>query len=251
MAHGHFVWHDLATRDPDAAMRFYLEVLPWSLSSTHETSNGSYPILNDGHKDLGGIMRMDDANWAGVPAHWSHYIEVDDLDSALASVSEHGGTVSLGPVPIPHVGRFARVADPLGAAAYLIQLDSSSPAPGGRPKTGEFCWQTLVTSDLAASSRFWSGVVGWTFETMDVHGGFTPTIVKAGEAMVADVEVHADQPSRWDGHVAVDDVEKTHAQALAAGASTRVAPMDVGQMGRMVVVTDPTGAPISFFQSLQ
>lgn len=45
------------------------------------------------------------------------YFGVADVDAAAARVKELGGAVHFGPMDIPHVGRFAAVADPRASAS--------------------------------------------------------------------------------------------------------------------------------------
>lgn len=251
MTHGHFVWHDLATRDVAKALSFYATLLGWEVDRVSETPNGSYTHLKYGGEQgatFGGAMTLS-AEWGDAPPHWGHYIEVSDLDAALATVGELGGKVEFGPLPIPDTGAFAHISSPQGVRVYLIQLDDSETPTPDYPPPQTWCWQTLVVSDLDAAKAFWSGLLGWTFSTMDMGGGTEVTVIGMGEAMVADVEVQADAHARWDGHVAVADVKAAHATAVEAGAGTILPPTALGEMGHMAVITDPTGAPLGLFQS--
>ena len=57
---------------------------------------------------------------AGVPGQWSIYFRVDDIDAALANVTELGGSVTQPAEETPY-GRLATVTDPLGATFKLVQ----------------------------------------------------------------------------------------------------------------------------------
>jgi len=49
-------------------------------------------------------------------------------------------------------------------------------------------------------------------------------------------------PPHWQPYVAVDNVDGTVARARELGASVLVEPMDVPQVGRIAVLTDPQSA---------
>jgi uncharacterized protein len=53
-----------------------------------------------------------------VPAHWSVYWHVDDVDATVARVEALGGSVTMRPETTPY-GRLAVVADPAGAQFKL------------------------------------------------------------------------------------------------------------------------------------
>ena len=54
----------------------------------------------------------------GVPAHWSIYWDVADIDASVAMVAELGGSVIDTPMDTPYE-RMASVADPSGAMFKL------------------------------------------------------------------------------------------------------------------------------------
>ena len=59
------------------------------------------------------------------------YVEVEDIDRALSSVKDAGGTVVTGKMPIPTVGWSARFRDTEGNLVGLFQTDPTVPIPGG------------------------------------------------------------------------------------------------------------------------
>lgn len=56
----------------------------------------------------------------GAPSHWASYVTVDDVDKRLEMATAAGGSVLMPPFDVPEVGRIAGIADPSGAAIYLI-----------------------------------------------------------------------------------------------------------------------------------
>ena len=115
---GAFSWCELMTTDPDAASRFYGELLGWKL----ETMNMGMPyhVVKVGDASLGGIMGMPPGAPAGMPPVWVTYVTVADVDALVKRVAALGGTVRVPPTDIPTVGRFAVIVDPQGAAINVI-----------------------------------------------------------------------------------------------------------------------------------
>jgi predicted enzyme related to lactoylglutathione lyase len=79
-----------------------------------------------------------------------------------------------------------------------------------------FVWYELMTSDVAAASAFYAGVVGWRAEDSGMPG-VDYTLLKVGGAQVAGMmptpaELKAiGAPSAWRGYLAVDDVDAVEA----------------------------------------
>jgi predicted enzyme related to lactoylglutathione lyase len=74
-----------------------------------------------GETPAGGMMRIQ-SEWGEVPPHWATYFSVDDCDATVTAAVELGAT-PVGPtMDVPHVGRFAWLADPQGAMFAVITL---------------------------------------------------------------------------------------------------------------------------------
>ena len=119
--HGMFCWNELMTRDPEAAGKFYAELVGWKPVDSGMPGM-AYTLMKVGEKDAGGMMAMPAESPAEVPSHWMSYITVDDVDAAAKKVSELGGQLMHGPMDVPNVGRFCVIQDPSGAVVSLITL---------------------------------------------------------------------------------------------------------------------------------
>ena len=76
------------------------------------------------------------------------------------------------------------------------------------PSTGRFCWHELVTTDLAAATKFYGELLDWTFRDNPSPGGGTYRMFSLGETMVGGAMVApAGVPSGWLVYVAVDDTD--------------------------------------------
>jgi predicted enzyme related to lactoylglutathione lyase len=114
---GALCWNELATRDPEAASRFFKDVL--DLDAYELDTEVPSIELRSGGRPVAGIMIMNDAWPADLPAHWMAYFQVDDTDGFAARGHELGGGVSVPPTDIPR-GRFAVLNDPEGNAFSVI-----------------------------------------------------------------------------------------------------------------------------------
>jgi uncharacterized protein len=117
------------------------------------------------------------------------------------------------------------------------------------PPVGKFVWHEQVSSDPKQAQDFYTQLFGWGTETfkpgeMDYtmisaggqsHGGF-------GKAM------EGAPPPHWLSHVQVENVEETVEQAKSAGGSLTAGPFEMGEVGRMAIIADPTGAHVSVYQ---
>lgn len=114
---GSFCWETLNAKDPEAAKKFYAEVIGWTL--------GSSPSNEERVFNAGDTMVADvETAPPNVPAHWLVHVVVDKLEDARSRAEKLGGKVLMAEIKVPSVGRMAVIADPLGAAISLFE-----PAP--------------------------------------------------------------------------------------------------------------------------
>src|SRR5919204_3927327 len=134
---GLFVWYEHLTRDVEAAIAFYSEVVGWKTQPFGD--GGDYTMWVGSQGPLGGVMTLpDEAAKMGAPPHWLAYVEVEDVDATVALTSKLGGKVCKEPADIPTVGRFAVLADPQGAAIAIFKPEHAMTIHDVS-KDGEFC----------------------------------------------------------------------------------------------------------------
>lgn len=118
-------------------------------------------------------------------------------------------------------------------------------APVGAP-----CWVDLMTSDVDRARDFYGQLLGWTSnEPSEEFGGyfmFSKDDVPVAGGMPAMPD--AGPPNIWSIHLATDDVTKVAETATANGGQVIAGPMDVADLGSMLVIIDPTGAAIGAWQ---
>jgi uncharacterized protein len=117
---GALSWNELGSPDMDGSARFYGDLFGWTTSPME----GDMPYLviatADGRSN-GGIRQPMPP---GAPPFWLVYFAVDDIDAAVATVTELGGAVLGEPTDIG-IARIAVVTDPQGGvfALYDGRLD--------------------------------------------------------------------------------------------------------------------------------
>lgn len=126
MAHGHFVWNELLTRDIEAAKTFYSSVAGWTFRPM-PMENGTYWVAEIDGKPVAGIMAMPQDLPAEVPPHWFEYLEVDDVDARLKLATETGGKILRPSFDVPDVGRLGFAMDSTGAAVGLMTPEGQRP----------------------------------------------------------------------------------------------------------------------------
>jgi uncharacterized protein len=114
---GSIGWVELATRDLGAAVAFYQQLFDWQL--TEHPAPSPYKVFHAEGHDYGGLLQMTE-QWGDIPAHWSIYLQVEDVDRALDRAVELGGSVAVPAFDIAGVGRIAMIKDTTGAHAYLV-----------------------------------------------------------------------------------------------------------------------------------
>src|SRR5690554_2974420 len=110
-----FVWYELMTSEPDAAIAFYEAVVGWKMEAFPGIGL-PYTVVKAGDRGVGGIMAMpEQAARSGMRPGWGGYVFAADVDETTRNVERAGGKVHRQPEDIPDVGRFSVVADPQGA----------------------------------------------------------------------------------------------------------------------------------------
>lgn len=241
---GRFVWRELMTSDVEAAKGFYGELLGWSFQSMDMGPGGTYWLISVGGAQRGGLMKLP----ANVPAppHWMSYVSVEDVDATIAKAKAAGGQAPMGSMTMDGVGTMAVIMDPQGAATMAYCGVDADPTPE-RPKPGEFCWESLSTTDLEAAKRFYTEVYGW--KASSFAGMTTFGVADGMEGQIADAQSPPPgAPSFWNTHVVVENLASSVARVDKLGGKVLMADIDVPGIGHIGMVQDPQGAVIALFQ---
>lgn len=117
---------------------------------------------------------------------------------------------------------------------------------------GTPCWVDISVPDLARSQAFYRAVLGWEFtESSEEFGGYTTALVggRAAAGMSPPMQGGDASPSFWTVYLATADSAATEAAIGASGGRTVFGTMEVGDLGRMGIYADPTGAVFGTWES--
>jgi len=126
---------------------------------------------------------------------------------------------------------------------------------GPPPKHGAFCWSEIASTDLGKCKSFYENVFGWNFKASENTGDEMQYLeFSSSGGSYPDAALYEMDPAMFGGHappphialyVSVDNVDESIEQAKTLGGSIVFGPYDVPKVGRIAVITDPTGANIS------
>ena len=108
-----FVWYDVTARRPDVVREFYAALFEWQIGP--DPNPGPYNgWIMDGERPWAAVVEADDA----TAGRWLPYVQVDDLDVAVAKAIGLGGTVIQDKTDGP-AGTAVTIVDPGGALVAL------------------------------------------------------------------------------------------------------------------------------------
>jgi uncharacterized protein len=204
-----FIWYELLTDDTAAAARFYAAVLGWSAREGGLPGQG-YQFFSTGECDVGGLMALPPgAKAMGARPQWLPYLDVPDVDASAAAIAAAGGTLLMPPTDIPGTGRFAMLADPQGAAFYVMAPTGAGPSPSHRPGvSGHGGRHELHTRDRRAAQEFYATQFGWGMAP-EMDFGATGACLQLGSG-------EGERP-HWLIHFNVEDIDAAKRRLLTAG----------------------------------
>jgi predicted enzyme related to lactoylglutathione lyase len=244
---GRFVWYELMTTDPKAAIQFYSEVVGWTTQAFGDGGGENpYSMWVGSQGPLGGVMTLPDAaKKMGAPPHWMSNVEVPDVDAAVAKTKKLGGQVHVEPMDIPKVGRVAVIADPQGGSIAVFK-PSDTMNSHDSSKSGEFAWSELATTDHVAAFGFYSELFGWERISEFDMGPMGKYLLfgrngKATGGMMTKTK-DMPMPTSWLYYIHVDNIAAAVERAKAKGARLLHGPMPVPTGELIAQLMDPQGA---------
>ena len=248
---GRFVFHDLMSGEVDRSLKFYRSLFPeWEVQDIDLGEAGTYHMIRVGGLKCGGIVPVDPES--GLAAHWIGYVEVSDCDVATERAVAEGGQVPVPTMDVPGIGKFAVIMDCQQAMLKALQPASPVQHPV-EPADGQFCWDELLTTDVASARSFYQSVFGWSAIEQFSHGKGEFTLMRSGEHDVAGLmpmTSEADHPPMWLTYFYAEELDERCAQAESLGAQTVIPPRDIPDVGRFSVLVDPVGAVFAMMNQL-
>lgn len=215
-------WASLLTHDLAAAESFYSAVLGWAFRPASLGEDFRVALHED--KPVASIGAL--ATTLQVPAAWTPYFAVEDVDETAARIRERSATVAVGPLKFP-TGRGALAADRDGAVFGIWEGQLISDWHSWRRDAP--LWLRLKSADAFEAAIFYGQVLDWAsarpgccevgYENDEVvllqEGRILARLGSDGTQEAADP---AEQP-RWDVCFAVADPQSTVRAALSQGGS--------------------------------
>jgi uncharacterized protein len=244
-----FVWYELMTSDAKAAEAFYSKVVGWKTQDSGQAGM-TYTLLLAGESPIAGLMTLPkEACDAGAKPAWIGYVGVNDVDAYVGRVTKAGGAVHVPPTDIPHIGRFAMVADPQGAAFNLFKPLSDMPPPPADPATpGTIGWHELMAANGEKAFAFYADLFGWTKdEAIDMGAmGRYQLFAAGGPAIGGMMTKPAEVPAPfWAYYFRVDAIGAALDRLKKEGGQVINGPMEVPGGEWIVQGIDPQGAMFS------
>ncbi|MBP1850213.1 VOC family protein [Rhizobium halophytocola] len=112
-APGTFGWRELYADNGDTVFDFYAGTFGWQKDRAVDMGEmGVYQLFKLDGPALGGMM----TKMPQMPMpFWNYYVNVEDIEAAIARVNEAGGTVINGPHEVPGGAMIVQALDPQGA----------------------------------------------------------------------------------------------------------------------------------------
>jgi predicted enzyme related to lactoylglutathione lyase len=241
---GNFIWHELMTTDPDAAIGFYQKTIGWGAMPWQQDE--SYRMFMWNGVPMAGLMLLPDQELeAGARPYWLSYVGVSDVDATLMRVDALGGKTYVAPMDVPTVGRIAVLADPQGAMFGVYQ--PAQPGMGGDALVlGDFSWHELGADDWESAWEFYRSVFGWEFDSQFEMGeaGTYWMFRRAGgsRSLGGMFNRFPGTPAPcWVPYVYVKNADRAAELAQMHGGRVANGPMDVPGGDRIAQIVDPQG----------
>ncbi|MFJ8333373.1 VOC family protein [Streptomyces sp. NPDC094437] len=122
---------------------------------------------------------------------------------------------------------------------------------------GTPCWVDLMVPDQQAALDFYRDLFGWQGEVGPPEsGGYALCTLEGRPVAGIMAAMNPDgstpdpmPPAAWTTYLATSDLDATTAAVTGSGGQVMVPGMDVMTLGRMSVVSDPTGAVVGLWQA--
>ena len=108
------VHFEIIGRDGEALWRYYSELFGWEIDTNNPMRYGM--VAREGDGIAGGI-----GGYPDVPSQVTFYVEVPDVEAALAKAESLGGTRVIGPDRVGDMVELGLFADPEGHVIGVVK----------------------------------------------------------------------------------------------------------------------------------
>jgi len=257
---GRYCWVDLGTTDPEAARRFYGDLMGWEFDDRYEAGNLVYTmILLDGRRVACMWQLHPPQLEAGVPPTWNSYVCVEDVWATARKCESLGAQNLAGPVDIFDFGVLATLTDPNGAVFWLWQPKAHTGFQV-MMEPSSYLWVELYAHKPTEDAEFYKAAFDWNLDAdsnPDNPGYYlfsqeTREDSAEWERRVAGVlQIRPEMgpvPPHWNVYFQVADVDAALQKALDLGGEQLHPMVEIPRGGRLVGIKDPQGAVFTVMQ---
>jgi predicted enzyme related to lactoylglutathione lyase len=143
-------------------------------------------------------------------------------------------------------------------ASLSVNLPSITESPTGERLPGKIVWRDLLTSDPAASQRFYGELFGWEFESIgeasNLRSDSAYTLIRHNGKLIGGmVDTLAlngrNDISQWVVLMAVEDLDARVSIVTGSGGEIIAPPTDLQDRGRLALVRDAEGALLGLLET--
>jgi predicted enzyme related to lactoylglutathione lyase len=123
-------------------------------------------------------------------------------------------------------------------------------APQARRTPGTPCWVSLMVRGLPATEDFYAALFGWEFEPgPEQLSPYLSALLGGKEvAGIGRMPSSRNLSVDWTTYLATDNADETADTIRDCGGTVAVGPLEVGDSGRLAIVSDPAGAVFGIWE---
>lgn len=125
-----------------------------------------------------------------------------------------------------------------------------------KKKIGAIAWSDLTVNDAEGIRDFYTAVVGWQSESVDM-GGYhdfnmnTPRSNRTVAGICHSRGINAQIPAQWLIYIFVENLDESARHCQELGGKIISASKGMGGLGRYCVIQDPAGAVAALFEAAE
>lgn len=246
---GLFTWYTLWSTHPEKTAVFFKDLFGWE-SFERKLGYMKSTTLKCGETMFGDLSKAQPG--LGIPARWSAFVIVDDVNATAEKAKQHGGKIARAAFNQAGIGRLAVLNDPAGAEICIVAPEK--PEEMGSVmgmNEGQINWNELMVNDPAKVLSFYKEVFGWDYKESDMGPmGTYYSIVKNGQSLggIMKTPPHAENmPARWMTYLLAKDIAVKTAEAEKLGAKIN-SQFEIPGIGLAAFITEPGGSSLYLYE---